>query len=81
MENKNLTAVEWLEEELAKNLKHIVQNADSDLMKSLFEQAKQMEKHQRENDWVNGGKSGYNAAIGKDFKTFGEYYKETYGTE
>lgn len=40
------TAIEWLEEELAKNLKHIVQNADSDLMESLFEQAKKMEKEQ-----------------------------------
>ena len=79
MENKS--AVEWLEEKLKQNLKHIVQNADSVMMELLFLQAKQMEKVQRENDWVNGGKAGYNAATGKDFKTFQEYYKENYGTE
>jgi hypothetical protein len=40
------TAVEWLEEELAKKLKSIVLNQDYQLMETLFEQAKAMEKEQ-----------------------------------
>jgi hypothetical protein len=46
MENKKQTAVEWLEDKLKENLKHIVMNGDYVLMESLFLQAKQMEKQQ-----------------------------------
>ena len=42
-----MTAVEWLEEELKANLKKVILEGDSELMESLFEQAKEMEK-QRE---------------------------------
>jgi hypothetical protein len=38
------TAVEWLEEELADNLKVIILNNDYQLMEKLFEQAKEMEE-------------------------------------
>jgi hypothetical protein len=40
------TAVEWLEEKLKENLKHIVLNGDYVLMESIFLQAKAMEKEQ-----------------------------------
>ena len=40
------TAVEWLEEELADNLKLIILNNDFRMMEKLFEQAKKMEKEQ-----------------------------------
>ena len=39
-----MTAVEWLENELANNLKSIIINTDYLLMEKLFEQAKEMEK-------------------------------------
>ena len=74
------TAIEWLEEELAKNLKHIVQNADSDLIESLFEQAKQKEKENFVKFFVwfrdNGEKH-----IGMSIEQLVEqYYKEIYGS-
>ena len=40
------TAVEWLEEKLKENLKHIVLNSDYVLMESIFLQAKAMEREQ-----------------------------------
>lgn len=43
MENKK-TAVEWLEDALAENLKHIIEQNDYVLMERLFDQAKQIEK-------------------------------------
>jgi len=42
-----MTAVEWLEEELKANLKKVILEGDSELMESLFEQAKEMEKEQK----------------------------------
>ena len=40
------TTVEWLEEKLKENLKHIVLNGDYVLMESIFLQAKAMEREQ-----------------------------------
>ena len=51
MENK--TAVEWLEEELKDKLGTIVINKNWELMESLFEQAKAMEKEQIVNAFNN----------------------------
>lgn len=46
--NRNdLTAVEWLEEELKGNLAHIIFNNDHVMMERLFLQAKQMEEEQK----------------------------------
>ena len=42
-----MTAVEWLEEELKANLKKVILEGDSELMESLFEQAKEMEKDEK----------------------------------
>ena len=44
---KKQTAVEWLEEELKLNLKKIILEGDSELIESLFEQAKEMEREQK----------------------------------
>lgn len=41
-----MTAIEWLEKELADNLKLIILNNDSRMMEKLFEQALEMEKQQ-----------------------------------
>ena len=81
METKQ-TAVEWLEDELAKNLKHIVLKQDNILMESLFQQAKQMEKEQIINAF--GEKRQFigfsdNNTFGITEKTGQEYYNETYG--
>ena len=43
---KQLTAVEWLEEELSDKLKVIILNNDYSLMEKIFTQAKAMEKEQ-----------------------------------
>ena len=42
-----MKAVEWLEDELKANLKKVILEGDSELMESLFEQAKAMEKEQK----------------------------------
>ena len=47
--DKIISAVEWLENELADNLKSIIINKDYVLMEKLFEQAKEKEnQHKKE---------------------------------
>jgi hypothetical protein len=78
---KKQTAVEWLEEELAKKLKLIVLNQDYQLMETLFEQAKVMEKEQMDivaGDWWNEGAS-YMHDVKRKYESFEQYYNETYG--
>jgi hypothetical protein len=70
---KKQTAVEWLEEELADNLKLIILNNDYTLMEKLFEQAKSMEKEQKK----------FMFDCGRQYQltgegTFTEVYNETY---
>lgn len=48
------TAIEWLEEELAKNLKDIVLKQNAILMERLFEQAKDLEKQQITDAYTEG---------------------------
>ena len=48
------TAVEWLEEELKANLKKVILEGDSELMESLFKQAKEMEKQQLKEMYLKG---------------------------
>lgn len=68
MENKNLTAVQWLEEQL---------NKWSDgrfyLPPHLFEQAKQMEKRQHKHTWLYEGDID-NAS----YERFERYYQVTF---
>ena len=68
------TAVEWLEEKLKENLKHIVLNGDYVLMESIFLQAKAMEREQIMKAaalvlWHNSANSTEGAE---------QYYNETY---
>jgi hypothetical protein len=58
MKDNKESAVDWIEEQLAKKLKHIVEKQDYILMETLFEQAKAMEKKQEQlarNDSYNQG--------------------------
>jgi len=75
--NKNMTAVDWLEDELAKKLKHIIESKDYVLMETLFEKAKQMEKEQIIDSFRNGLDDFYDKDT--SFYENGEkYYNETY---
>ena len=70
------TAVEWLEEKLKENLKHIVLNGDYVLMESIFLQAKAMEKEQI----MMAVKDSWYMAKGSNFQEPQEeqYYNKTY---
>lgn len=78
MSNKKQTAVEWLEDALAENLKNIIVNSNSELMEWLFQRAKQMEKEQIMKAFNAGtdeeaGNTGY---ISDE-----NYYRQTYGND
>jgi hypothetical protein len=70
------TAVEWLEEELAANLKTIVLNNDYTLMEKIFAKAKAMEKEQITEAYDAGLFDG-SMDIVKD-RMYKKYYDETY---
>jgi len=78
------TAVEWLVEKLKKN---DIAYGMFDLYNhdEIFEQAKQMEKEQKEqvlkivNDWKDKCLSGDYDGWVIELKTFEQYYNETYG--
>ena len=73
------TAVEWLEEKLKENLKHIIINNDHVLMESFFLQAKELEKQQIIDAYLSGDiDAGMYAAIKKNAE---QYYNETYKTK
>ena len=80
METKQ-TAVYWLEDELAKNLKHIILKQDNILMESLFQQAKEMEKEQMFEFAEQVLKNTECSFTGLPFMTTGydNIYEETYG--
>ena len=83
MENKQ-TAIDWLEEELAKNLKHIVEKQDYILMESLFTKAKEMEKEQIIKsiiDTIVGSNDIYDKEYPEIRRCAEQYYNETYGKE
>ena len=44
MSEKNQTVVDWLENKLAENLKHIILTQDHTLMASIFQEARKMEQ-------------------------------------
>jgi hypothetical protein len=68
------TAVEWLEDNLAEKLKHIIESKDYVLMETLFEQAKQMEKEQTI-EFAN--RYGFDVCA-FDYDRADEYYERTY---
>jgi predicted RNA-binding protein with RPS1 domain len=68
--NKQQTAVEWLEQEMLKpNLS----------MKEILEQAKKMEKKQHKKTWLDSTSQFDNAAEMTFKKDFDDHYNETYG--
>lgn len=76
MEKNNMTAVEWIVQEINK----ISVSREATLfIEKLRKQAKQMEKEHHENTWLDS-RVEYkgNLYIGND-KTFEQYYNETYG--
>lgn len=77
-----MTAVEWLEEELKANLKKVILEGDSELMESLFEQAKEMEKKIIAQAFEDGDYNYfYNHQNGREFETGIEYYNEKFKSE
>ena len=77
MDNNTLTAVDWLEEALAENLKQIIVNSDSALMESLFAKAKAMQKEQMKDAVLS--QCTTNEGLRKIFENqFEQYYSETY---
>lgn len=80
-----MTSIEWLEEELAKNLKLIILNQDYKLMETPFEKAKEMHKQE-----IIDAYYGYELYLDREFRfqqggqakilTFDQWY-ETYGSK
>ena len=80
-ESKKQTAVEWLVEQIIK-YGLVPQGTNPDNI--LFQQAKEMEKEQKEFCWDIAYLSG--GFVGKglpnhEFPTFEQYYTETYGKQ
>ena len=73
-----MTAVEYLIEEL-KRIGFTTNNIVE--FENEVQIAKEMELQQMKDAYINGGKSGFNAAQGKDLKTFEDSYSETYGNK
>ena len=77
-----MTAVEWLEEELKANLKKVILEGDSELMESLFEQAKEMEKKIIAQAFEDGDYNYfYSKKTDKEFDNGLEYYNEKFKSE
>ena len=77
-----MTAVEWLEEELKANLKKVILEGDSELMESLFEQAKEREKKIIAQAFEDGDYNYfYNHQNGREFENGLEYYNEKFKSE
>ncbi len=68
MNNKQQTAVEWIEDSI---------QLDMTIMEvlGLIRQAKEMEKEQKANTWNNA----INAVEKDKWESFEQYYNETYG--
>jgi hypothetical protein len=72
---KKQTAVEWVDEQLEKQLELF--QSEWEKVNKLFEQAKAMEKEQIETAYQAGDGDAYNL---EETKTWAkEYYNETYG--
>jgi hypothetical protein len=70
------TAVEWLEKEIFRNYKFLLQKVDCTRLEESIEQAKEMEKEQQgysEEDmkraFCNGGQLDYSALTSTEFGT------------
>lgn len=76
MRNKQ-TAVNWLERELVNNMREIIVNKNFQLMKSIFQKAKQIEKRQIMKAWDEGEELELQHYLNN---TSRRYYKFNYGT-
>jgi hypothetical protein len=79
MEKNNMTAIEWLAQELPK-----IDMRMLGTYLTLIEHAKQMEKDQMEDCWIAAHQAGRFEGKGiaeEDWQTFFNYYNETYGKE
>lgn len=72
------TAVEWFEDALAENLKEIVTKCNNELMESLFEQAKEIEKNRIIESWNDGNLLGRNGHVLEEYSNGEQYYNKTY---
>jgi hypothetical protein len=81
MKMSKQTAVEWLEEQI-KDIFYVAEASEMNKkFKSIYEQAKQMEKEQIEFTYNIGWADGHDEATNESplFTTGEQYYKETYG--
>jgi hypothetical protein len=76
MSNKQQTAVEWYDNQLRKVFSNTTE-ASNFSHEELLQQAKEMEKQQRINDFVAGNKLDFYDATEKEIAEM--YYNETYG--
>ena len=88
-ESKKQTAVEWLEERynhlaLMRSREEISAALAVEWLENFLEQAKEMEKEQKEFCWdiayLSGGFVGQGLP-NHEFPTFEQYYTETYGKQ
>ena len=86
-ENNNMTAVEWLMEQLKeydfadiKDNEYYIIKIPCWVLNEKKEQAKQMEKQQKMNDYKHGQNNGYMYRDGaSNIISAEQYYNETYG--
>jgi hypothetical protein len=75
---KKQTAVDWLEEQV-KDIFYVAEASEmTKKFKSVYEQAKQMEKQQIENSYLDGDSNGCGCYDWSTEKQAEDYYKETY---
>jgi len=79
MDNKQQTAVEFIQEQLRKYVRY--DNRDAvETFDKIFEQAKEMEKEQIAKAFDDGDYNyHYSRKTGDDFEDGKEYYQEVYG--
>jgi hypothetical protein len=71
---KQITTVNWLENKLAENLKHIVLNRDYEMMENIFKEAYSKEKEQIINAWEEGN-TDFVIKYESGLEYFNEFYK------
>jgi hemoglobin-like flavoprotein len=76
------TAVEWFEKNISKYISYHYDKAyeEHDEVTKIFEQAKEMEKEQIMDAWIEGGEYGY-LSQESDRVLAEQYYNETFNTK
>ena len=78
------TAIEWFAEKDTELTIQFLEGKLNQIQLAIektkcLQQAKEMERKQMMDSFILGGKSSHNISAGLNFKTFEEYYDETYG--